>query len=207
MTIDRPPATDENPEKPRKGVFLRFLSAAGLVAGGAAGIIVVVAAIAYFTGDSFKNGTNISAKTQQTVSTTLPKGALLPIRISKQLSSNGQDPSVLFPSSCVVTNGVAIAKGTFNPQDTVTGNGQGGLPEGYSRYGDVVLLYVFASPRWGETQIADIGSEHPFVMSFTASASWTVTARLAKGMGAGPPTGCAVAIQSTHAFMGAGNAM
>ncbi len=105
----------------------------------------------------------------------------------------------------MATNCVATAVGTVNPQDTVTGNGQGGLPEGYSRYGDVVLLYVSASPRWGETQIADIAIEHPFVISFTASASWTLAARLAKDFGAGPPTGCAIAIQSTHAFMGAGN--
>ena len=67
----------ENPKKPSKGIFLGFLLAAGLVVGGVAGITVVVAAIAYFTGHPFKNDTNISAVAQRTVSTALPKGTLL----------------------------------------------------------------------------------------------------------------------------------
>jgi len=90
---------------------------------------------------------------------------------------------------------------------TATGTFNGGfVPETYVRVGDVVELYAYDAPSMNnhgqESQVLDLGSEKPFIISGTGP--WTVSApvdptRLS-------PSECRVAVQSTHTFMGAGNA-
>lgn len=124
-------------------------------------------------------------------------GQQLSISVSTQLSSTGQDPSILRPSSCVVDNGTVTAQGTFNG---------GFVPETYVRFGDVVELYAYDAPSMEnhgqQSQVADLGLEKPFAMQ--GNGPWTVS------VPADPahltPNQCLVAVQSTHAFMAAGNA-
>jgi len=92
---------------------------------------------------------------------------------------------------------VATASGTFNPDF---------FGESYVRAGDVVELYVYSSPGATDpngTQLADLGSEHPVPVGRTGP--WQVSVPLDPELGL-LPTECRVAVQSTHAFMGAGNA-
>jgi hypothetical protein len=120
----------------------------------------------------------------------------LTIGVSAQLSSADQDSSILLPSSCSLQNGTLTAEGTFNG---------GFAPEGYVRYGDVVELYAYTVPATAggqATQVAELEMEKPFSMA--GSGPWKVTAPVDAQLGT--PDQCLVAVQSTHAFMGAGNA-
>lgn len=120
----------------------------------------------------------------------------IPVRVSVVLSTTGQDPSVLLPSSCTITQGVATASGTFNSD---------AYGETYVRYGDVVELYVYSSPSPSfptGTQLAQVGTERTVVVG--SSGPWQIAVPLA--VSDLQPAQCLVAIQSTHAFMGAGNA-
>jgi hypothetical protein len=120
----------------------------------------------------------------------------IPVRVSVLLSTTGQDPSVLLPSSCTITQGVATASGTFN---------RDAYGETYVRYGDVVELYVYSSPSQSfptGTQLAQVGTERTVVVG--PSGPWQIAVPLA--VSDLQPAQCLVAIQSTHAFMGAGNA-
>jgi hypothetical protein len=124
-------------------------------------------------------------------------GEALPISVSSQLTSDQQDSSVLVPSSCQLHSGDVTAEGTVN----------GVLPEVYNRYGDVVELYAYNTidnPPNGvnDIQVLALESERPG--SLTGGTTWTVSAPVTNGFP--PPLRCFVAIQSTHAFMGAGNA-
>jgi len=124
----------------------------------------------------------------------------LTIAVSAQLSSDGQDPSILLPASCTLQGGTVTAMGTFNG---------GFVPETYVRFGDVVELYVFTGPSPGYpqgNQVAALGVEHPFNMS--QPGPWKVSVSVGDSTQPGPdaPQQCEVAVQATHAFMGAGNA-
>lgn len=127
----------------------------------------------------------------------IPAGRPLPISVSAGLSSSGQDPSVLQPSSCVVAVGSVHARGAF------TG---GFVPEGYRRYGDVVELYAYNSaadpPSDSDLQVLDLARETPGSMA--GGGTWTASAPVDGQVG--QPLRCFVAVQSTHAFMAAGNA-
>jgi hypothetical protein len=133
----------------------------------------------------------------QTPSTTAGRPPALAISVNANLSSNGQDPSVLLPSSCTLVSGTVTATGTFRG---------GPVPETYVRYGDVVELYAYTSPvaaEGGQTfQVANLVMEKPFVIA--GSGPWTVSAPVVTD-DVGAPTLCSVAVQSTHAFMGAGD--
>jgi hypothetical protein len=124
-------------------------------------------------------------------------GQQLSISVSTQLSSAGQDPSILLPSSCVVDNGKVAARGTFNGSF---------IPETYVRLGDEVELYAYDAPSMEnhgqQGQVADLGLEKPFAMQ--GNGPWTVSVPLDPSKL--PPNQCLVAVQSTHAFMAAGNA-
>jgi hypothetical protein len=124
-------------------------------------------------------------------------GEALPILVSSQLTSDHQDSSVLVPSSCQLQGGVVTAEGTVTEV----------LPEVYIRYGDVVELYAYNTTdnppnSANDIQVLALESERPG--SLTGGSTWTVSATVANGFP--PPLRCFVAIQSTHAFMGAGNA-
>jgi hypothetical protein len=119
-----------------------------------------------------------------------PTPVSLPILVSAALSTPGQDSSVLHPTSCTVANGVATATGTF-----------GQFYEVYRRYGDAVELYVYTgrptvSPTTFELAQLPNPSSPP-----VDSGSWQVSAPITDAAGA--PMFCLVAVQSTHAFIGA----
>ena len=128
-------------------------------------------------------------------SSPLAKDEHFPISISNQLSSDGQDASILTPTSCIFQNDVLTAKGTFK------------LPvsESYVRYGDVVELYAYTASMppapTQKFQVVELASEHTFIMG---GDSWTVSGHV--DFRVGVPAQCLVAVQSTHAFMTAGNA-
>src|SRR5580704_5059198 len=107
-----------------------------------------------------------TASAPPTPSTTAGRPAELPISVSAPLSSTGQDPSVMLPSSCTLVSGTVTATGTFRG---------GPVPETYVRYGDVVELYAYTSPvaaDGGQTfQVANLVMEKPFVIG--ASGPWT----------------------------------
>jgi hypothetical protein len=121
---------------------------------------------------------------------------VLPVAISAQLTSEQQDASILHPSSCIERNETITATGAFSG---------GFAPEAYRRYGDVVELYAYNSvdnpPTGTDLQVLDLGAEKPGSMS---TATWTALAPVDTTVG--QPVLCLVAVQSTHAFMGAGNA-
>ncbi|HLH99726.1 MAG TPA: hypothetical protein VKV06_03005 [Acidimicrobiales bacterium] len=117
----------------------------------------------------------------------------LPIARSASLSSSGQDSSILKPARCSVSDGTVTATGSYT----------GLVYESYVRYGDVVELYAFTATRHGaRDQDLALAGEHPSRMG--TSKQWKVTATVDTQVGA--PVFCRVAVQSTHAFMAAGNA-
>ena len=122
----------------------------------------------------------------------------LQILVSPELSTPGQgaNASDLLPTSCTFTQtqrggaGVVTAKGTF-----------AGYYEEYSRYGDVVELYVFTgTPKTSPTtaQLAQLPnpSEPPL-----STGAWEVSSPIIAPPG--DEIFCLVAVQSTHAFIGA----
>jgi hypothetical protein len=99
------------------------------------------------------------------------------------------------------------AQGTLTGLIVPSGTGPGVLPEVYRRFGDVVELYAFNTTDTNpdgvsDVQVLDLGSESPG--SLVSPPTWTASAPVAEGFP--PPRICFVAIQSTHAFMGGGNA-
>jgi len=101
---------------------------------------------------------------------------------------------VLLPTSCTITGGVATATGTFNPQM---------CGEGYRRAGDVVELYVYSAPSVGDpSQLGKLSAEHP--VAVTNTGPWVVAVSIDTSFGQRPAQ-CLVAVQSTHAEMGAPN--
>jgi hypothetical protein len=104
---------------------------------------------------------------------------------------------VLVPTSCTITGGVATATGTFDRDFYAESN---------VRVGDVVELYVYSSPGATTptgTQLADLGSEK--TMPVNGTGSWQVTVPIDPELGLAVAE-CRVAVQSTHAFMAAGDA-
>jgi hypothetical protein len=88
---------------------------------------------------------------------------------------------------------------------TARGTLKGGFAqEVYRRYGDVVELYAYNSadspPTSQDLQVLDLEMEQPGAMTGLWTASAPVDAQI------GQPHRCFVAVQSTHAFMPAGNA-
>lgn len=109
--------------------------------------------------------------------------------MSAQLSSPQQSTSILAPASCVLQDGVLTATGSFTGEF---------VPEDYERYGDVVELYVYTAEA---IQLADLSAEKPYPIG--GKGPWHVTVPVETQFGT--PTHCLVAVQSTHAFMGAPN--
>ena len=173
----------------------RWLAAAAVV-------FLVLLAGAVFAVDKQHLSAHARKTTQRPITTTTmaaitapaPTSQQLPITMSRQLSSSSQDPSILAPSSCTLSNGVLIAEGTING---------GFVPEGYARDGDVIELYAY-SVGWTSTdqspagvQVADLTAERPGNLADP----WQVSAPA--NLQLGTPIQCVVAVQSTHAFQGA----
>ena len=121
------------------------------------------------------------------------------LRISVGSDSSGGDPAILLPRSCGLHGNVVTATGTYDPS-------HGGLgdyaPEYYTRFGDVVELYVYSAPspeHAQSNQIADLDSERPYPMS--RPGPWTASARIEEGLGT--PDLCVADVQPTHDFQGA----
>jgi hypothetical protein len=103
----------------------------------------------------------------------------------------------LVPTSCTIAGGIATASGTFDRDFYAESN---------VRVGDVVELYVYsgAGPTSPDgTQLADLGAEK--TVPVDGVGSWQVTVPLDAELALAPAQ-CRVAVQSTHAFMGAGDA-
>jgi hypothetical protein len=103
--------------------------------------------------------------------------------------NNGPSSSILLPTSCQLTGTTITAEGTYT-------NG-GFVPNVYDRYGDIIVLYIFAAPSPGypegmQLAASDV-SESPVLGS---QAPWHVS--LSVSMSAGAPARCVVAAQPTH---------
>lgn len=137
----------------------------------------------------------VTATSKAHVSTSAPSaGGQLPISVESDsqmqaAGNSGPSSSILLPTSCRLTGSTVTALGTYT-------NG-GFVPEVYHRYGDVIVLYVFAAPSPGYPQgiqlgVSEVGGD-PVVGS---PAPWHVG--LSVSPGPVPPARCAVAAQPTH---------
>jgi len=138
-----------------------------------------------------------SAAVSSTAAASVGPSITIPVQTSVSLSSAGENPAVLVPTSCTITGGVATATGTFDRDFYAESN---------VRVGDVVELYAYSGPGATTptgTQLADLGSEKTVPVSGTGS--WQVSVPMDPELGQAPAQ-CRVAVQSTHAFMGAGDA-
>jgi hypothetical protein len=148
------------------------------------------------TGSGSIGTTSITAVPATTTATPVT-GQSLPVSVSTTLSSPQQDTSILQPTSCTFDGQTVTAQGTF----------QGGLAaEGFIRYGDVVELYAYTAPSAANAnqalQVIDLASESPYPIA--GSGPWHASGPVDAQVGT--PVTCDVAVQSTHAFMAAGDA-
>lgn len=130
--------------------------------------------------------------TAPTTATTPSRSLPISVESDSQMKAegnNGPSSSILLPASCRMTGSTVTAAGTYT-------NG-GFVPNVYNRYGDIVVLYVFAPPSAGYPQGAQLGAsgvrESPPVGT---PAPWHVSVRLAPSLGRAAR--CEVAAQPTH---------
>lgn len=118
----------------------------------------------------------------------------IPISVESdsQMEAEGNDgPSsaILLPTSCQLTGTTITADGTYT-------NG-GFVPNVYNRYGDIIVLYVFAAPSPGYPEGIQLGAsdveESPVLGSQTP---WHVSVSISPSVGV--PAECVVAAQPTH---------
>jgi hypothetical protein len=126
--------------------------------------------------------------------TSTSTGEQLPISVQsdsqmKAEGNNGPSSSILLPTSCRLTGTTVTADGTYT--------NDGFVPNVYNRYGDIIVLYVFAAPSPGYAQGIQLGvsgvSESPVVGS---PAPWNVSLSITPSLGV--PARCVVAAQPTH---------
>jgi hypothetical protein len=107
----------------------------------------------------------------------------------KAEGNNGPSSSILLPTSCRLSGTTVTAEGGYT-------NG-GFVPNVYNRYGDIIVLYVFAAPSPGYAQGTQLGasgaSESPAVGS---PAPWQVSLPVSASLGVAAR--CVVAAQPTH---------
>jgi hypothetical protein len=118
----------------------------------------------------------------------------LPISVESdsQMKAEGNDgpsSSILRPTSCQLSGATVTADGRYR-------NG-GFVPNVYDRYGDVIVLYVFAAsspgyPEGMQLGASDVG-ESPVLGT---RAPWHVSLSISSS--AGVPARCVVAAQPTH---------
>ena len=103
--------------------------------------------------------------------------------------NNGPSSSILLPTSCQFTGTTVTAEGTYT-------NG-GFVPNLYTRYGDIIVLYAFTAPSPGYPQGIQLGvsdaSESPALES---PGPWQVSLSFTPSVGV--PAQCVVAAQPTH---------
>ena len=172
--------------------------------GAAAGAVLVAAGIA---GAVTRLGSNrhpttqvvTSTPTTATTSSTTTAPAVgptkeLPISVEsdsemKAAGNDGPSSSILLPTACRQTGSTVTAEGSYT-------NG-GFVPNVYNRYGDSIVMYVFAAPSAGYPQGVQLGvsaiNQSPSVGS---PAPWQVSLTVASGIGT--PARCVVAAQPTH---------
>ncbi len=147
------------------------------------------------TGPATGTPQGVSTASQPATGASSPMPAsLIPISVESdsQMIAEGNDgpsSSILLPTSCRLTGTTVTAEGTYT-------NG-GFVPNVYSRYGDVIVLYVFAAPSPGYAEGMQLGasdvSESPVLGSH---APWQVSLSISPSPGA--PAECIVAAQPTH---------
>jgi hypothetical protein len=103
--------------------------------------------------------------------------------------NEGPSSAILRPTSCRLSGSRITAKGRYT-------NG-GFVPNLYNRYGDIIVLYVFAARSPGYPQGMQLGvsdvSESPVLGS---RAPWHISISISQD--AGVPARCVVAAQPTH---------
>jgi hypothetical protein len=118
----------------------------------------------------------------------------IPISVESdsQMKAEGDDgpsSSILLPTSCQLTGTTITAEGTYT-------NG-GFVPNVYDRYGDIIVLYVLATPSPGYAEGMQLGAsdvrESPVLGS---RAPWHVSLSISPSVSA--PARCVVAAQPTH---------
>jgi hypothetical protein len=123
-----------------------------------------------------------------------PTASHLPVSVESdsQMIAEGNDgpsSSILLPTSCQLAGTTITAEGAYT-------NG-GFVPNVYDRYGDVIVLYVFAAPSAGYPEGMQLAAsnvdESPVLGS---QASWHVSLSISPSAGA--PARCVVAAQPTH---------
>jgi len=103
--------------------------------------------------------------------------------------NNGPSSSILLPTSCRQTGTTITAEGTYT-------NG-GFVPNVYNRYGDVIVLYVFAAPSPGYAEGMQLGASDVSNSPVLGSpAPWQVSVSISAS--GGVPAQCVVAAQPTH---------
>lgn len=99
--------------------------------------------------------------------------------------NNGPTSSVLFPASCQVDGTTVRATGTTQ-----------GASEVYTRYGDIIVVYLFTAPSSGFTQGAQLAVSSLNQTTPVGDGNWQVSATFDPS--AGQPARCSVAAQPTH---------
>lgn len=179
----------------------------GGVAGGVIGHSALSSSSTTSTTVASTATTSSSATTAQTSPTTTgisgtsatigSNGDTFPISVSPELSvpqTDAETNDVIEPSSCTYSDSVVTAKGTID---------QARYDEALVRAGDVIELYVFSGDPNNPIQLAALSKETPGQLG-----NWIAVAPIAPDFAAqiSQATYCAVALQSTHAFMLAGSA-
>ncbi len=136
--------------------------------------------------------TGPAAGTSRTVTATSEPQIPISVESDSQMKAAGNDgpsSSILLPTSCQLTGTTITAQGMYT-------NG-GFVPNVYNRYGDIIVLYVFASPSPGYAAGMQLGasdvSESPVLGS---RAPWHVSLSISPSLGA--PARCVVAAHPTH---------
>lgn len=138
--------------------------------------------------------TRVPRPSSSTAMTTGSTGDQLPIsdESDSQMKAEGNDgpsSSILLPTSCQQTGTTVTAGGTYT--------NSGFVPNVYNRYGDVIVLYVFAAPSPGYAQGIQLGSSDVSASPAVGiSAPWHVSVSISPSLGA--PARCVVAAQPTH---------
>ncbi len=107
----------------------------------------------------------------------------------KAAGNDGPSSSILLPTACRLTGTTITAEGGY-------ANG-GFVPDVYDRYGDIIVVYVFAAPAAGYPEGMQLGASDVRRSPVVGSrARWHVSLSISRS--AGVPARCVVAAQPTH---------
>jgi hypothetical protein len=130
-----------------------------------------------------------SSSTSYSATANAQSGAL-PITVQsdaqmRMAGNNGPPSNVLLPIACQVVGTEVTATGTTQ-----------GAGEVYSRYGDIVVLYLFTAPSSGYAQGAQLAVSSSDGAPPVADGRWSVSVSFDPSVGR--PARCVVAAQPTH---------